>query len=148
MEERWFINLIAGVRFSLFALYKMINTFIYDVKAAYTTKQTELSIKIRSIYNKVRKLFWWAECETQEETYRYYKRLGVTALSSIASTYGVWLTACTAAPVVSEMCIAGLNAGGVHCLKNIWEEGYERDVFLMSYAKTFGLNFLAGAVSV
>lgn len=74
------------------------------------------------------------KCETQEETYRYYKRLGVTALSIIA------ITACTAAPVVSEMCIAGLN--------EIFEEVYERDVFLMSYAKTFGLNFLAGAVSV
>lgn len=118
------------------------------MKVAYTARKTELKIKIRSIYNKVRKLFLWTECETEEEKYRYCKRLGVTALSFNAFACGLWLTACTAAPVVSRMCIAGFNAGGVQCLNNIWEEGYEKDVFLMNYAKIFGLNFLAGAVSI
>lgn len=64
-----------------------------------------------------------------------------------ASSCGLWLTASTAAPVVSEIFIAGLNAAGFQCLKNLWERAFESDVILMSYEQIFGLNFLARVVS-
>lgn len=107
--------------------------------------QTELEITIRSMG--LRKSILWTESDTQEEIYRYCKILGVTALSCAAITCSTWLVVSTASPVLFEMFISGLSAGGFAWLKLIWQEAFEGDVDLMNYAKIFGLHFLAGAIA-
>lgn len=53
----------------------------------------------------------------------------------------------TASPVLFEMFISGLSAGGIAWVKLIWQEVFEGDADLMNYDKIFGLHFLAGAIA-
>lgn len=100
------------------------------------------------------KSIFWSEYETKEQKRNYRKRLAMMALSFGVGVGGLalnLLTAGAAAPVVVGLCGTlgtGCIGGGVQSLiRTVSRQSIEKGCDMKDYAKTFGLGFVAGAVT-
>lgn len=100
------------------------------------------------------KSIFWSECETKEQKYKYRKRLAMMALSVGIGLGGLVLslfTAGAAAPAVVGICGtlgAGCLGGGVQsAVRIVNRKSIEKGCDVKDYAKSFGLGFVAGAVT-
>lgn len=100
------------------------------------------------------KSIFWSEYESKDQKQNYRKRLAMMAMSVGVGVGGLALTVLTAglaAPVVVGVCGAlgaGCLGGGVQsAIRTVSRKSIEKGCDVKDYAKSFGLGFVAGAVT-